>query len=140
MGRERRIFPRLSLHRLIIDAKQSGDVAAHKAEVVNVSAGGLCVLRKFTVTMGEEITFTFHFRSGSLSLAGGVVRTDGREVGIKFIGSEDEIARFVDAFNDEMAGTVIRKRDGSRLVVPGNDDEGNFSRGGPDDMFDPDKE
>ncbi|HNV46204.1 MAG TPA: PilZ domain-containing protein [Spirochaetota bacterium] len=139
MTKERRTYPRLKVIRFIAGLQTVGKGEFEKIEIVDISAGGLCFLQTFPVSVGENVLFSFTFRKCSMQMPGKVIRVDGREIGVKFTDSEDEIMKFVRLFNREVSGMLITKKGTSRIMVPGEYDE---SMGFDDlnQLLDPDKD
>jgi len=139
MTKERREYPRLKVIRFIAGLQTVGEGGFKKIEIVNISAGGLCFLQTSPLSIGENVMFNFTFRKCTVHMTGKVMRVDGREIGVKFTDSEDEIMKFVRLFNREISGMLITKKGTSRIMVPGDYDE---SIGFDDlnQLLDPDKD
>jgi flagellar capping protein FliD len=52
-----------------------------------------------------------------------VVRVNGREVGVKFTASQDEIAEFVATYNEEIQSMAISTKENIHIVLPGYTDQ-----------------
>lgn len=83
-----------------VTANKSKD--SFTVEVINVSAKGLCFIRKSVIEQGEMLRFTISFAERKVSLRGKVIRISGREVAVNFLEGE-EIDSFIDIFNEEYA-------------------------------------
>lgn len=98
---EKREHERIKTSRFIIEYMVKGFDAVYKAEVINMSAGGLCYLRDAIVRKGDEIRIKFPFKSRKVIFTGEVVRVVGREVGVQFIEDEEKIELLVGVMNQE---------------------------------------
>lgn len=132
---DKRGFSRIKTSKLFIDYKMKGDVTPTTVELVNVAAGGLCFLRNSVVNKGDALTIKFPFKTQKVLLSGEILRIDGREVGVRFTSSDNEIKNFVDVFNDEYAGLIKEaSRHGERLSMPG--EEGDHGKDDSERIFD----
>jgi hypothetical protein len=75
--------------------------AVYRADVINVSAGGLCYLRDAIVKTGDVIKIKFPFKSKKVVFNGEVIRVVGREVGVQFNETEDKIEMFIEILTSE---------------------------------------
>ncbi|HON78431.1 MAG TPA: PilZ domain-containing protein [Spirochaetota bacterium] len=98
---DKREHERIRTSRFVIEYMVKGFDAVYKAEVINVSAGGLCYLRDAIVKKGDEIKIKFPFKTKKVVFAGEVVRVVGREVGVQFIEDEERIELFIGVLNKE---------------------------------------
>ncbi len=132
---DKRNFSRIKTSKLFVDYKMKGDISPTTVELVNVAAGGLCFLRKSVVNKGDTLTIKFPFKTQKVLLSGEILRIDGREVGVRFTSSENEIKNFVDVFNEEYTGLIKEaSRHGGRLTMPGENDDQNDTD--PERIFD----
>jgi hypothetical protein len=92
---------RIKTPNLTIELGLKGDSSYKNAEVINLCAGGLCFLTNFLIKPEELLFIEFQTRNKKIKLSGEVVRVSGREVGIKFTNTKEEIGYFIDCFNDE---------------------------------------
>ena len=81
--------------------KLDGQTTVYKAEVINISSGGICFLRTAYLEIGDVIHLKFPFKSKKILLNAKVIRMDGREAGIKFLDTDEQIEKFVKVFNLE---------------------------------------
>ncbi len=98
---EKRRHSRLKTERFSVEYMIKGFDTVYSAEVINISAGGLCFVRDAIVRRGDYLTLKFPFKTRKLIFSGEVLRVDGREVGISFHESEENIERLVEIFNHE---------------------------------------
>ena len=98
---DRRNFDRLKNPRFLIEYKIDGSNSIYEVEIINISAGGICFLRKSIINKNDIIQIKFPFKSRKVILSGKVLRIDGKEVAVKFLNRDDEIERFVKVFNKE---------------------------------------
>ncbi len=120
---DKRIFNRIKTPSLFMDYKIKGGDTVYKAELVNLSAGGICFLRNSIINKGDLLVVRFPFMSRKILLTGHVLRVDGREVGIKFLNTEEEVAQFVDLFNKEYPNFSRHHRKDHKLLIPGQEDD-----------------
>ena len=78
-----------------------GESTVYKADVINISAGGVCLLRSAVLEKGDIIHLRFPFKTKKILLSARVIRVDGKEVGIKFLNTDDQIEKFIAIFNVE---------------------------------------
>ncbi|HNR89756.1 MAG TPA: PilZ domain-containing protein [Spirochaetota bacterium] len=120
MSKNRRQYPRIRLFRLTIKVKVKGADSFSDVELINLSAGGLCFIRNSILNFGDALILRFEFKTRQVDMIGKIVRLDGREVGVQFTCTDDEIKEFVDSFNAELSSYLIpTASDGSRLELPG---------------------
>jgi hypothetical protein len=98
---DKRNTGRIKMPNIFIEYKVKGSDTPFKVEIVNISSGGLCFLRNSILTKNDVLLIKFPFKNAKVILEAQVLRLDGREVGVKFLNPEDEIGRFVEAFNYE---------------------------------------
>lgn len=98
---EKRNHDRMKTSGFTIQYRFLSDEYLTRADVVNISGGGICFLRSAPLLKKDVIEVQFPFRSQQVILKAEVVRVEGREVGIKFIDDPDRIGQFVDLFNRE---------------------------------------
>jgi len=96
-----RKYPRIKTDRLSIQTFFRDGGAPLQVEILNLSAGGLCLVSNGVLRTGDALTFRFPFRSGEVSLQGRIVRVSGREAGARFMNPESEIREFVGLFNTD---------------------------------------
>lgn len=136
MASNKRVFPRVELFKFIVEVARKDENVFTGVEVVNISAGGLCFLTKFIVSVGDMLEFRFPLKNRVIILPGQVVRIDGREAGIQFTCGHDAMVDFVDAYNEELHALTINRKEQSHLVLPGH--EKIFDKySGLDDVLDP---
>ncbi|MCP4763913.1 MAG: PilZ domain-containing protein [archaeon] len=98
---EKRNHNRLKVNELIVEYKIEGGSTIYTAELINLSTGGICMLRSAVLDKGDIIHIKFPFESKKTVLIAKVIRVDGREVGIKFLNTEDQLEKFIEIFNKE---------------------------------------
>ena len=98
---DKRDHQRIRTSKLTVEFKVKGSESVNKVDVVNVAAGGICFLRNSIVSKGDILAIKFPFKFTKILMNGEIIRLDGREVAVKFLNSEDEIKRYVEAFNEE---------------------------------------
>ena len=98
---DKRYYKRLRTNTFPIQYKINNSNGVYNAEVINISAGGICFLRTSILEKGDIIQLKFEFSAKKIILTGEVIRVEGREVAIKFIDNERQIDRFVEYFNSE---------------------------------------
>lgn len=101
MNLDKRNHKRLKTQDLIVKYKVEGETTVYKAELINISAGGVCFLRSAYLELGNIIHLKFPFKSRKILLTAKVIRVDGREVGIKFLNPDEQIDKFIKTFNEE---------------------------------------
>ncbi len=72
-----------------------------KGELINVSADGLCFLRKGVINNMDIINLIFYFKLVEVDIRSEVIRITGKEVAVKFLESPGKIESFIDIFNSE---------------------------------------
>jgi hypothetical protein len=105
---DKRYFSRLKTNSFYIEYKIADSDVVYKAEVINISAGGICFLRTSILEKGDIIQLKFLFSAKKIVLTGEVIRIEGREAAIKFIDEDQKIDRFVEYFNAEFGKTRIK--------------------------------
>jgi len=133
---DKRNYNRIRTHALVVDYKIKGDDTVYSVGLVNLAAGGMCFLRNSIINRDDILTVKFPFRTQKILLTGQVIRLEGREVAVKFLNSDEEIKRFVDAFNDEypQLSRTSGKKD-ERLYIRGGE-ESPPDENDPDSIFD----
>lgn len=106
---DKRNFKRLKTNSFHIEYKIINGTGVYKADVINVSAGGICFLRASILEKGNILQIKFPFRSKKVILTAEIIRIEGREVAVKFLDEEHQIERFVENFNIEFLG--LRSKD-----------------------------
>ncbi|MCU0820910.1 MAG: PilZ domain-containing protein [Spirochaetes bacterium] len=101
MNIDKRNHKRLKTRDLTIIYKVEGQDVVYKADVINISSGGICFLRSAYLEVGDVMHIKFPFKSRKVILTAKVIRMDGREAGIKFLDTDDHIERFIKVFNEE---------------------------------------
>lgn len=101
MNIDKRDHKRLKTRDLTVKYKLDGKTAVNKAEVINISSGGICFLRSAYLEVGDIIHLKFPFKSKKILLNAKVIRMDGREAGIKFLDTDEQIENFIKVFNLE---------------------------------------
>ncbi len=109
MNIDKRNHKRLKTRDLTIKYKLEGQNVVYKADVINISSGGICFLRSAYLEIGDVLHIKFPFKSKKILLTAKVIRMDGREAGIKFLDSDDQIEKFINVFNAEYP--QLRKED-----------------------------
>ncbi|MCU0848794.1 MAG: PilZ domain-containing protein [Spirochaetes bacterium] len=120
MPANNRKYPRIKTDRLRIQSFFRGGGASFQVEVLNLSAGGLCLISNGVLRTGDVLLFRFPFKSVEVSLQGRIVRASGREAGVRFMNPENEIKEFVGLFNTDtlkLADASFRPR--MKLYFPG---------------------
>ncbi len=137
---EKRNHNRLKTDDLTVEYKIEGEDTVYKAEVINLSVGGICLLRSAFLDKEDVIHIKFPFESKKIVLIAKVIRVDGREVGIKFLNSDSQIERFIQTFNEEYP---LLKKDriqiGGKIYADGNLPQYEENEEGEDKMFDIDE-
>lgn len=98
---EKREHDRIRTNRFRIEYMVKGFDTVYRADVINVSAGGLCYLRDAIVKTGDVIKIKFPFKSKKVVFDGEVIRVIGREVGVQFNETEEKIEMFIDVLTSE---------------------------------------
>lgn len=98
---DKRIDKRVKTKKFLLEYKIGNNDTIYQAYVINLSSGGLCFLRTSVIEKGDILQLKFAFSKKRIVLAGEVIRVDGREVAIKYLSSETELERFVEAYNEE---------------------------------------
>jgi hypothetical protein len=98
---DKRTFNRIKISNMPLEYKIADCDGVFKAEVINLSAGGVCFLRTSILAEGDIIQLKFKFEASRIILKGEVIRIEGREAGVKFIDDEMAIEKFVECFNNE---------------------------------------
>jgi hypothetical protein len=101
MNIDKRNHKRLRTHELIVKYKIEGQTVVHKADIIDISAGGICFLRSAYLEIGDVLQLKFPFESKKIVLTAKVIRVDGREAGVKFLDSDDQVEKFIKIFNLE---------------------------------------
>lgn len=107
---DKRYFDRLKTNSFSIDYKIINTNGINKADVINISAGGICFLRTSILEKGDIIQIKFPFHSRKVILTGEIIRIEGREVAVKFLDEERQIDRFVENFNIEFLGVKTKSK------------------------------
>lgn len=119
MAVNRREYPRVKLFKFSVEVSKKGENAFVPVEVVNISAGGLCFLGRSILYQGDMLEMRFPFKRSTIIMPGRVVRVNGREIGVQFTCSQDEIIDFVSAYNEEIQSMAISTKENIHLVLPG---------------------
>lgn len=101
---DKRYFDRMKTNSFSIEYKIINSNGVYKADVINVSAGGMCFLRASILERNDVIQIKFPFHARKIILTGEIIRIEGREVAVKFLDDERQIDKFVDNFNIEFLG------------------------------------
>ena len=109
MNIDKRNNKRLKTHDLTVKYRLEGQNIINKADVINISSGGVCFLRSAYLEVGDVLHLKFPFKSKKILLTAKVTRMDGREAGIKFLDSDEEIEKFIKVFNEEYS--QLKKED-----------------------------
>ncbi len=107
---DKRYFDRLRTNSFSIEYKIISTNAVNKADVINISAGGMCFLRTSILEKNDIIQIKFPFHSRKIILTGEIIRIEGREVAVKFIDEENQIDKFVENFNIEFLGIKTKSK------------------------------
>ncbi|MBN2401564.1 MAG: PilZ domain-containing protein [Spirochaetes bacterium] len=107
---DKRYFDRLKTNSFSIDYKIINTNGINKADVINISAGGICFLRTSILEKGDIIQIKFPFHARKVILTGEIIRIEGREVAVKFLDEERQIDRFVENFNIEFLGVKTKSK------------------------------
>jgi len=102
-----------------VEVSKKGENAFIPVEVVNISAGGLCFLGRSILYQGDMLEFRFPFKHKNIIMPARVVRVNGREIGVQFICSQDEITDFVSEYNEEIQSMAISTKENIHLILPG---------------------
>ncbi len=103
MSNDKREFHRFRSIVLNVGFKQSPDRYFSSVEIADVSTGGLCFLTNTNVRINDKLTFQFSFGSNKILMYGNVSRINGREVGVRFTNTENEVQKFINSYNLEAA-------------------------------------
>lgn len=98
---DKRDFNRIKTPRFFVEYRIRGSNAIDKVEVLNISAGGICFIRKSILNVNNILQIKFPFKTQKVVMTGLVARIDGQEVAAHFINNDEEIERFVKVFNNE---------------------------------------
>jgi hypothetical protein len=107
---DKRFFDRLKTNGFSIDYKIINGGSVYHADVINVSAGGICFLRTSILEKGDMLQIKLPFHSKKVILTGEIIRIEGREVAVKFLDDEHQIDKFVESFNTEYLGVRAKSR------------------------------
>ena len=107
---DKRYFDRLKTNSFSIEYKIINTNSVNKADVINISAGGMCFLRTSILEKNDIIQIKFPFHSRKVIITGEITRIEGREVAVKFIDEERQIDKFVDNFNIEFLGIKTKNK------------------------------
>lgn len=132
---ENRKHTRLRVKDFFVEYRLKGTDPAGEAEVIDLSTGGLCLLRSTPMTKGDMIQIRFPFQTRKLVLNAQVVRVDGREVGVQFHITPEEMEKLTNAFNQEYRAQKKKERLSAGHARPGDAGEIDYF-----DLFDLDKE
>ena len=116
---EKRNHERVRTEKFTVKYKFSENDYDSIATVLNVSGGGICLLRNAPINKNDIIDILFPFKEKKIILKAQVVRIEGREVGLKFVSSEDDVAVFVNSFNREyriIRDTTKEKEENSKSL------------------------
>jgi hypothetical protein len=118
---DKRYFDRLRTNTFSIEYKIINTSGVYKADVINISAGGMCFIRTSILEKSDIIQIKFPFHAKKVILTGEIIRIEGREVAVKFLDEERQIDKFVENFNIEFLGVKTK----SKMVIdkPGADSE-----------------
>jgi hypothetical protein len=107
---DKRYFDRLKINNFSIEYKIINSNSVNKADVINISAGGMCFLRTSILGKGDIIQIKLPFHAKKVILTGEIIRIEGREVAVKFLDEERQIDKFVENFNIEFLGVKPRNK------------------------------
>lgn len=125
MAVNRREYPRVKLFKFSVEVSKKGENSFLPVEVVNISAGGLCFLSRSIVYQGDMLDFRFPFKRKTITLPARIVRINGREVGVQFTASEDDIIDFVTTYNEEIQSMAISTKENIHIILPGHNPQEN---------------
>jgi hypothetical protein len=107
---DKRYFDRLKTNSFSVEYKIINTNGVNKADVINISAGGMCFLRTSILEKTDIIQIKFPFHTKKVILTGEIIRIEGREVAVKFLDEERQIDRFVENFNIEFLGVKTKSK------------------------------
>ncbi|MFH0977281.1 MAG: PilZ domain-containing protein [Spirochaetota bacterium] len=107
---DKRFFDRLKTNSFSIDYKIINGGSVYHADVINISAGGMCFLRTSILEKGDMLQIKLPFHSKKIILTGEIIRIEGREVAVKFLDDEHQIEKFVESFNVEFLGVRAKSK------------------------------
>jgi len=102
MAFDKRKFHRFRNFKLHIEFKHSSARYYSSVELIDISSGGLCFLTNTQVGIDNNLNFKFSFGSKKILMSGIAARINGREVGVEFTNSDNEITKFVSGYNKEV--------------------------------------
>ena len=98
---ERRDSERIKTNNFTVECQFSTDSYPISANVINISDGGICLLRNVPIQKNDIIQVVFPFRTRKLILRAQVMRVEGREVGLKFMEDDEILADLTALFHRE---------------------------------------
>jgi hypothetical protein len=107
---DKRYFDRLKTNNFSIEYKIINTNGVNKADVINISAGGMCFLRTSILEKSDIIQIKLPFHAKKVILTGEIIRIEGREVAVKFLDEERQIDKFVENFNVEFLGVKTKSK------------------------------
>lgn len=121
---DKRIYDRIKPGKFAVDIKLKNSNTSYSADLINLSAGGMCFLRSSIINKGDELLVKFPFKTQKTVLQGEVIRVEGREVAVQFLNNDEDIKKFVDTFNLEFP-TLARDniRTVTKLSMPGHHED-----------------
>jgi hypothetical protein len=112
----KRLYERIKTGNMVIEFTGYDGRVLASAEAINISPGGMCFLRSSMFTVGDILKIAFPLNEGKMYIEGKVLRISGREVGIKFTSSEENVIGLLLALNNEFPTLNIKSR--LSLTVP----------------------
>ncbi len=107
---DKRYFDRLRTNSFFIEYKIINTTGVYKADVINISAGGMCFLRTSILEKNDILQIKLPFHAKKIILTGEIIRIEGREVAVKFLDEERQIDKFVENFNIEFLGVKTKNK------------------------------
>lgn len=98
---EKRKYNRIKTEHLIIQYQHENEDTIYDAEVINLSAGGICFLSKSVIHKDDMIKILFPFKTKKVILKSTILRVEGRETAAKFIEDQEKIDTMIRLFNKE---------------------------------------
>ncbi len=126
----------MKINRLPVEYIIADGTIVYQAEIINISAGGICFIRTSILEKGDIIKLRFNLQEKKIVLTAKVVRIEGREAAVKFIDDEKQIERFVRYFNMELKAPGAKDRNNTLKDFTGN----NQDKEKKDYLFDTDRD
>ena len=98
---DRRSSERIKTDKLTVEIRFATDTLSFTSDVINISRGGICLLRNVPIKKDDILHITFQFKTKVFVLKAQAMRIEGREVGLKFLDDPEVLEGLIEVFHRE---------------------------------------